>query len=217
MEDKRRFDYDARGRTIINGSKTLTMEAKWWAIEEMIKLYAEDELPDKIYDKLFDERWEIEKEIAALKPQNSTDIVTILRMTRKAYDTAWGPAHDTENPCPTGQNILSAMDNVIAALEEREISKIPNKKQLAEEKALLQKAGEIKHSLAMLYDEMETTVYETDAAFLTAKGELGILIEMLSGGCATTSGLAVARETINKHERFLESEKRQANNDLKAA
>lgn len=121
MQDKRKFDYDAKGRTIIDGSKTLTLEAKWWAIEEMMKLYAEDELPDKIYDKIYDERWEIEKQIAAWKPNNCNDILVILRMTRKAYANAWGPAHHEEHPCPTGQNILSALDNVIAALEGKAI------------------------------------------------------------------------------------------------
>lgn len=120
-EDTRKFDYDAKGRTIINNSQTETMEAKWWAIEEMMKLYAEDELPDKIYDKIFDERWEIEKKVAAWKPENCNDILVILRMTRKAYASAWGPTNHPEHPCPTGQNILSALDNVIAALEGKEI------------------------------------------------------------------------------------------------
>lgn len=119
--DTRTFDYDPNGRTIIDGSKALTLEAKWWAIEEMIKLYAEDELIDNIYHKIFDERWEIEKTIAAWKPKNCTDILVILRMTRKSYESAWGPTNHPEHPCPTGQNILSALDNVIAALEGKEI------------------------------------------------------------------------------------------------
>lgn len=121
QEDTRKFDYDSNGRTIINGSKALTLEAKWWAIEEMMKLYAENELPDNFYEKIFDERWEIEKKIAAWKPANCNDILVILRMTRKAYANAWGPTDDKKHPCPTGQNILSALDNVIAALEGKEI------------------------------------------------------------------------------------------------
>lgn len=95
------------------------LEQKWLALEQILAVFDEDELPDNIYEKLYKDRNKIEDTIPHLKPRTPGEIAAQLRIARSIYRKTWGPRKG-EDRCPITENISNTLEVVIEMMEKIE-------------------------------------------------------------------------------------------------